>query len=163
MDIPLAEGRMQGYRQFINKIWNASRFVIKSVPPNQPALDLETFLRTRERQPIEDRLTRVRPDAPPVLLAPVVEMPHRNDGDQRILARWRRIGIEPRGRVDVQAGILWQIAQVRDALEVLLILIGEEQRMWLQFWIVLVHTPEETDNRTRELLVCELLSCSIPR
>jgi valyl-tRNA synthetase len=31
MDIPLSEGRMTGYRQFINKIWNASRFVLLHV------------------------------------------------------------------------------------------------------------------------------------
>ena len=32
MDISLSEGRLKGYRQFINKIWNASRFVLMNVP-----------------------------------------------------------------------------------------------------------------------------------
>ena len=31
MDISLSEGRLRGYRQFINKIWNASRFVLMQV------------------------------------------------------------------------------------------------------------------------------------
>ena len=32
MDISLSEGRLRAYRQFINKIWNASRFVMMNVP-----------------------------------------------------------------------------------------------------------------------------------
>jgi valyl-tRNA synthetase len=40
MDIPLSEGRMTGYRQFINKIWNASRFLLINIGdlPARPAL-----------------------------------------------------------------------------------------------------------------------------
>jgi len=33
MDISLSTGRLRGYRQFINKVWNASRFVIMNLPP----------------------------------------------------------------------------------------------------------------------------------
>jgi valyl-tRNA synthetase len=40
MDIPLSEGRMTGYRQFINKIWNASRFLLINIGdlPARPTL-----------------------------------------------------------------------------------------------------------------------------
>ena len=32
MDISLSEGRLRGSRQFINKIWNASRFILMNLP-----------------------------------------------------------------------------------------------------------------------------------
>jgi len=32
MDISLSEGRLRAYRQFVNKIWNASRFVLMNLP-----------------------------------------------------------------------------------------------------------------------------------
>ena len=32
MDISLCEGRLRGYRQFINKLWNVSRFVLMNIP-----------------------------------------------------------------------------------------------------------------------------------
>ena len=34
MDISLSEGRLKGYRQFINKLWNVSRFVLMNLPPD---------------------------------------------------------------------------------------------------------------------------------
>jgi valyl-tRNA synthetase len=52
MDISLSEGRLRGYRQFVNKIWNASRFVLMNLPdslterPEVPAHEtLETIHR----------------------------------------------------------------------------------------------------------------------
>ena len=52
MDISLSEGRLRGYRQFVNKIWNASRFVLMNLPeslacrPEVPPVDeLETIHR----------------------------------------------------------------------------------------------------------------------
>ena len=47
MDISLSEGRLRGYRQFINKIWNASRFVLMNLPED---------LNTRPELPDRDRL-----------------------------------------------------------------------------------------------------------
>ena len=52
MDISLSAGRLRGYRQFVNKIWNASRFVLMNLPvslterPGVPrARELETIHR----------------------------------------------------------------------------------------------------------------------
>jgi len=36
-DIPLAEERMEGYRAFANKLWNAGRFVITNLRPGDPS------------------------------------------------------------------------------------------------------------------------------
>jgi valyl-tRNA synthetase len=36
-DIPLAQERMEGYRAFANKLWNASRFVLLKIGDRQPA------------------------------------------------------------------------------------------------------------------------------
>lgn len=36
-DIRLSEDRIEGYRHFINKLWNASRFALMNLPENPPA------------------------------------------------------------------------------------------------------------------------------
>jgi valyl-tRNA synthetase len=52
MDISLSEGRLRGYRQFINKVWNASRFLLMNVPegtarppmPRKPVLVINRWI-----------------------------------------------------------------------------------------------------------------------
>ena len=39
-DIKLAEERIEGYRHFMNKIWNAARFALMNLPDDVPAVDL---------------------------------------------------------------------------------------------------------------------------
>ena len=63
MDIPLSEGRMKGYRQFINKVWNASRFVMMNTDDvaARPLLPPVSSLGIVDRW-ILDRLSRTAAD-----------------------------------------------------------------------------------------------------
>ncbi len=52
MDISLSEGRLRGYRQFVNKIWNASRFLLMNLPDGleeRPAVPERDGLETIHR------------------------------------------------------------------------------------------------------------------
>ncbi len=56
MDISLSEERMAGYRAFVNKIWNASRFVLMNL--EKPELKVEEKDLTLADRWIRSRLTR---------------------------------------------------------------------------------------------------------
>jgi len=49
-DIKLAPSRLEAGRNFANKLWNAARFVIRSIEPGMTDLDI-----TPDRLPLEDR------------------------------------------------------------------------------------------------------------
>ena len=67
MDISLSSGRLRGYRQFVNKIWNASRFVLMNLPES----------------------LRVRPEVPPAEELEVIHrwILHRSSGLAREVER----------------------------------------------------------------------------
>jgi valyl-tRNA synthetase len=49
-DIRLSEARIEGYRHFVNKIWNAARFALAKLPEEAPEpVDLETIQETRHQ------------------------------------------------------------------------------------------------------------------
>ena len=48
-DIKMAEKRIEGYRHFINKIWNAARFALMNISGAEPALDEKTSLPLHHR------------------------------------------------------------------------------------------------------------------
>jgi valyl-tRNA synthetase len=57
MDLSLSEERMAGYRSFVNKIWNASRFVLINLDETEAAVD-ENELTLPDRW-IRSRLARI--------------------------------------------------------------------------------------------------------
>ena len=56
-DIKLSKGRVEGYRHFINKLWNAARFALMHIKDVQPDMDTENI--TLADRWILSRLNRV--------------------------------------------------------------------------------------------------------
>jgi len=56
-DIKLSKGRVEGYRHFINKLWNATRFALMHITDAQPDIDTENI--TLADRWILSRLSRV--------------------------------------------------------------------------------------------------------
>ena len=56
-DVPLSSGKVESGRNFANKLWNASRYVVRSLPPGGAATSLPADL-----PPVEDRWITSRLD-----------------------------------------------------------------------------------------------------
>ncbi|MBF0199840.1 MAG: valine--tRNA ligase [Desulfamplus sp.] len=48
-DVRMSEGRVEGYRHFVNKLWNASRFALMHSLPTSPDMPLETLFSMTDR------------------------------------------------------------------------------------------------------------------
>lgn len=48
-DIKLSEDRIEGYRHFMNKLWNAARFTLMNLPDEKPALDVRNATSIADR------------------------------------------------------------------------------------------------------------------
>ncbi|MFC1943783.1 valine--tRNA ligase [Chloroflexota bacterium] len=57
-DIKLTQARLETGRNFANKLWNATRFVVRSVEPGQTALEIQWDLLPTEDRWILSRLSR---------------------------------------------------------------------------------------------------------
>ncbi len=58
-DMKMSAGRLESSRNFANKIWNASRFVIKSIDPDTAAAQIEKGKLTVEDRWILSRMNRI--------------------------------------------------------------------------------------------------------
>jgi len=59
VDIPLSESRMSGYRAFTNKLWNASRFVMLNISPQEKLVPYRRSELTLVERWIKSRLNTV--------------------------------------------------------------------------------------------------------
>ena len=78
------------------------------------------------RQAVEHRLARLVAQGAPILLAGLIQVADRDDGDQGILTGGGLGRVEPGWRVDVQAGVCRHF-QVADAFEIFSEIIRQEQ------------------------------------
>jgi valyl-tRNA synthetase len=75
-DIKLSEDRIEGYRHFVNKLWNAARFSLMNLPEDIPAAPLEGELPLRHAW-VLNRLEEVK-----VSTATAIEGYHFNEAAQ---------------------------------------------------------------------------------
>jgi len=115
-DIKLSEERIEGYRHFVNKLWNAARFALMNLPEQKPAAPLSAAAGVPHRW-ILNRLEEVKDQA-----AEALEAYRFNDYAQCLYAfTWREFcdwylelakpelaGDDPAAKAAAQA-VLWTV------------------------------------------------------
>ncbi|GFK92865.1 Valine--tRNA ligase [Fundidesulfovibrio magnetotacticus] len=76
-DIRLSEDRIEGYRHFVNKLWNAARFSLMNLPAEIPAADLDA-----EGLPLHHAWILHRLEAVKAATGPALEGYHFNEAAQ---------------------------------------------------------------------------------